>query len=480
MRPRLLAPSLRTRVAVAFVLVTAVLTGGLAVGSYVVVRGVLLSDSLDRAEREARFGLELAADLPPRADLRQFVDAFARRGVEAMLIGGGRRVASDPEVAPAVPSSLRRVVAEGHVGSIRLEVASSPYLMIGGRPAGTPLELYLLLPEAGLFRDLSVLRAVLVAGWVVALAAAALVGSFVAARTLAPVGRASRAARSLAEGHLDTRLPIAGDDEFGVLAASFNEMADALEERIRDLRDAGERERRFTGDVAHELRTPVTALVGETALLTERLEELPAEHRRIASMLAGDVARLRRLVDDLIEISRLDAGVDVRREPVDLGGLVEAIARSRSSTDTVDVPPTPIVVETDPRRIERIVGNLIDNAIRHGGGRAEVLIAVADGEVAVRVADRGPGVPTDARARVFERFFKADRSRGGSGAGLGLAIANEHARALGARLEVGDREGGGAVFTLRLPVTEPLRRGDAAVATAHEGEDEIPDQGGGS
>jgi signal transduction histidine kinase len=477
---RLLAPSLRTRVGVAFVVVTAVLTGALAVGSYVVVRGVLLGDSLERAEREARFGLDLAADLSPRADRRQFVDAFARRGVEAMLVGGGRTVASDPEVAPAVPTSLRRVVAEGHIGSTRLDVATQPYLMIGGRPSGSPLELYLLLPEAGVFRDLAVLRAVLAAGWVVALGVAALAGAAVATRTLAPVGRASRAARSLAEGRLDTRLPAAGDDEFGALAASFNAMADALEERISDLRAAGERERRFTGDVAHELRTPVTALVGETGLLTDRLDELPAEHRRVASMLAGDVARLRRLVDDLIEISRIDAGVDVGREPVDLGALVAAIARSRSAFVDVDVPSAPVVVETDPRRIDRIVGNLVDNAIRHGGGRAEIAVASVDGDAVVRVADRGPGVPAEARAHVFERFFKADRSRGCAGSGLGLAIADEHARALGAALEVADRPGGGTVFTLRLPVTEPLRGGDAAVATVREAEDEIPDQGGGS
>ncbi|MGZ4146209.1 MAG: ATP-binding protein [Actinomycetota bacterium] len=473
-------PHLRTRVAVAFVLVTGVLTGALAAGSYLVVRTVLLNDSLERAEREARLGLELATDLPARADLRPFVDAFGRRGLEAMLVAGGRRVVSDPAVAPAVPVSLAAVVAGGHIGSIRLDVGASPYLMIGGRPSGSRLQLYLLFPEAGLFRDLSTLRTVLAGGWLVAVAVAGVAGRLFAQRTLVPVGRASRAARLLAEGLLDTRLPVEGADEFGALAASFNEMAGALEAKIRALQAAGERERRFTGDVAHELRTPVTALVAEAALMIEGVEELPPESRKIASMLEADVARLRRLVDDLIEISRLDAGVDpVRREPVDLGALVAAIVRVRWPDGAVDVSPASFRLRTDPRRIERIVGNLVDNAVRHGGGRAEVRVAAADGHAVVEVADRGPGIAATALPHVFERFYKADRSRGGAGSGLGLSIARENARALGGALDVRDREGGGVVFSLRLPVTEPLPSGDRPVAAADDAERDIPDQGGG-
>jgi signal transduction histidine kinase len=481
-RERLAAPPrLRVRVAVAFVLVTGLLSGALAAGTYLIVRATLLGDSLDRAEREARFGLELAADLSGRADLQQFVDAFARRGVDAIVIAGGRRIVSDAGVSPPIPVSIRDIVVSGHLGAVRLDVRSTPYLIVGGRPPGSSLQLYLLFSEAGQADDLATLRTVLAGGFLVAVVASTIVGWLVAGRTLAPVGRASRAARSLAEGLLDTRLPVEGGDEFATLAASFNEMADALEGTIRALRAAGERERRFTGDVAHELRTPLTALVSEAGLLAERLDELPPDSRSVAAMLVADVGRLRRLVDDLIEISRLDARAEpVRRDPVELGGLVRSIVRSRWPDVRVDLATHRVDVTSDPRRIERIVGNLIDNAVRHGGGDAQVLVGARDGTAIVEVADHGPGIPPEAMPHVFERFFKADRSRAGGGTGLGLAIALENARALGAELTVRDREGGGVAFVLRLPVAEPLPAGDAPVAPDAEADGETPDRGGGS
>ena len=129
-------------------------------------------------------------------------------------------------------------------------------------------------------------------------------GALAARRVLRPVGQASAAAHALAEGLLDTRLPVETDDEFGAWAASFNEMADALEEKIRALSEAQARERRFTADVAHELRTPVTALVGEASLLREQLERMPVEAKRPAQLMVDDVSRLRRLVEELMEISR--------------------------------------------------------------------------------------------------------------------------------------------------------------------------------
>src|SRR5207244_916785 len=138
--------------------------------------------------------------------------------------------------------------------------------------------------------------------WVLAVAVAAATGLLLARRTLGPVARASRAARDLAEGLLDTRLPVETRDEFGAWATSFNEMASALEAKIEALSEARERERRFTSDVAHELRTPLSAVVGEASLLREHLAELPAEVRRPAELLVGDVGRLRRLVEELMEI----------------------------------------------------------------------------------------------------------------------------------------------------------------------------------
>src|SRR5204863_2481173 len=191
---------------------------------------------------------------------------------------------------------------------------------------------------------------------------AGLVGRLLARRTLEPVARASEAARSLAEGLLATRLPAGGEDEFGAWAVSFNEMADALESKISALSAAQARERRFTSDVAHELRTPLTALVGEASLLSEHLDRMPDQSRRPAELLIADVGRLRRLVEDLMEISRLDAGAEsVHAEPIDVASVTAAILRARGWSERVSLDGEETEVTTDPRRLERIVANLVGN-----------------------------------------------------------------------------------------------------------------------
>jgi two-component system, OmpR family, sensor histidine kinase MtrB len=301
------------------------------------------------------------------------------------------------------------------------------------------------------------------------------------------VARASEAARSMAEGLLATRLPVEKQDEFGAWAASFNDMAEALEDKITALSEAQERERRFTSDVAHELRTPLAALVGEASLLRDHLHRMPEEARRPAELLVADVARLRRLVEDLMEISRLDSGrEELRREPVDLSLLIEATIRTRGWTDRVAVQTQAVALHTDRRRVERILSNLIGNAIDHGGGRAAVLAGFDASGPFVQVSDEGPGIPAEALPRLFDRFYKADRARTGPGSGLGLAIALENARLLGGSLDVASEPGRGARFIFRLPagdvipviptprpendVTQPLPRGEHRVsANAQDG-----------
>ena len=282
---------------------------------------------------------------------------------------------------------------------------------------------------------------------------------------LRPVAQASNAAHSLAEGLLETRLPVEGQDEFGAWAQAFNEMAAALETKIEALSAAQARERRFTADVAHELRTPLTGLVGEASLLAEHLEQLPPESRRPAELLISDVGRLRALVEELMEISRLDAGVEsVRAEPVDLGLLAAAIVRARSWEDRVRLDTEEVVITSDPRRLERIVANLVGNALEHGGGDVAVRIGRDGSEAFVEIADQGPGIPPEHLPHLFERFYKADAARSGSGTGLGLAIAQENARLLGGRIEVQSEPGKATRFTLRLPVAEPLQTGDGGVS----------------
>jgi two-component system sensor histidine kinase MtrB len=462
---------------VAFVVAAATAAGVLALGSYALVREARLRESLDRAERLTRLVLlPQAAGLDSNeVDVRQFVRSYRRlqvpTGVPTILRVGGERVVSDPRLAPPVPAELGAIVARGELGFARLDVADRPFLMLGGRPPGSAVELYFLFPEEQIHRDLRFLAAVLLAGWAAVTVLAGLGGWALAGRTLAPVGEASRAARAIAEGVLETRLPVGQRDEFGQWAAAFNEMAEALEAKIRALQEAQARERRFTSDVAHELRTPLTALVSEAAILAQHLAEMPEPARRPAELVVADVARLRRLVEDLMEISRLDAGGEsVAIEPFDLAELVEATVRARGWAGRVELATSPVPVRSDRRRVERIVSNLVGNAVEHA---RDVRVAVgADSRGPfVEVADRGPGIAQEHLPRVFDRFYKADPSRAAGGSGLGLSIAAENARLLGGTIEVRSEVGRGSTFTLRLPVAEPLPGGDVDVAgAAHDGD----------
>jgi signal transduction histidine kinase len=467
---------LRRRLTIAFALVAALSAAALAAGSYLVVRESRLDDSVTRGVEQARFNLELADDVlrgfdDRAAGVEELLPALQRRG-DFVTVGRGQGVqpfsTSLSLGIRQVPGELVREVRGGQLAYQRTEAAGEPQLAVGGRVRG--VELYFFFPEEQLFADLAQLRTILLIGLGALALVAALIGAAVARRTLAPVAQASAAAQSLAEGLLDTRLPAGGRDEFGAWASSFNEMAEALQAKIGELSDAEARERRFTADVAHELRTPLTALVAEAGLLAEHLERMPAEARRPAELLVEDVARLRRLVEDLMEVSRLDSGSEaVQREPLELRSLVESIAER---TGEASVSGDEVIVESDPRRLERIVGNLVDNAVRHGGG-ARVRVAREGGSVVVEVADSGPGIPDAHLPHLFERFYKADPARSGSGSGLGLAIARENARLLGGDIEVESRPGA-TRFTLRLPVTEPLRGGDGVVSQAEQHEARNP------
>lgn len=461
---------LRRRLTVTLVLVAGVSSGILALGTYVLVRQARLQGSLNTAAEQARFSLVLAGGTDfERVDPASFVAGYEQFDFHAALVVGGERYISDPTVDPVLPDDMRSLVARGQLASQRLEIADEPYLVVGGRPPDSDAELYLLFSEDRLHRDLAQLRNVLVAAWAAVVIGAALAGRSLARRTLEPVARASEAARSMARGQLATRLPADAGDEFGTWAASFNEMAEALGSKITALSEAQARERRFTSDVAHELRTPLAALVGEASLLREHLERLPPEARRPAELLTQDVARLRRLVDELMEISRFDAGREsVRSETVDLRALVDATIRSRGWDAGVEVSGDELILPSDRRRLERIVANLVGNAIEHGGREVRARVGREGPAAIVEVLDRGPGIPQEHLSRLFDRFYKADPARTSAGSGLGLAIARENARLLGGDIEVWSEPGVGSRFTLRIPVTEALHPGEEPVSFGGE------------
>jgi two-component system sensor histidine kinase MtrB len=452
MAGRISSGGLRRRLTIAFTLAVGASAAALAVGSYFVVRHNLLADSVDTAVSQARRNLEIVPSYLGTKGPDDLLQAYQRRGdFETAGVDHGRPFSSSFNVnVRQVPVALRRIVREGQLGYTRKTVAGTHYVVVGG-PAGRDTELYYFFSEQDLRHELAQLRNILLVGVAILMLVAAFVGAVLARSTLRPVARASDAARSLAEGLLETRLPVEGQDEFGSWAQSFNEMAAALEAKISALSAAQARERRFTADVAHELRTPLTALVGEASLLAEHLERMPVESRRPAELLIADVGRLRRLVENLMQISRFDAGREsIETETVDLRALVAATVRARGWDGLVRLDAEDVVITSDPRRLEGIVANLVGNALDHGRDGVAVRVARDGNGALVEVADEGPGIAPEHLPHLFERFYKADPARASGGTGLGLAISQENARLLGGRIEVSSAPGAGARFTLRL------------------------------
>jgi two-component system, OmpR family, sensor histidine kinase MtrB len=449
---------LRRRLVLTFVLVAAASAGTLAVASYLLVRQARLDALLAVGQAETADDLRLADGITPTRDtldpIRFVLSYQSLRGTPAVLVFPGHRpVASDSLVDPPIPAALRRAVDSGQVGYSMIRVAGGSYLMTGGRVPQSPAQLYVFFPDTQTGQELGQLRNALAAGWLGVVLLAALAGRMLARRTLEPVARASHAARLIADGQLGTRLPAGARDEFGAWAAAFNEMADALQGKIVALSAAQARERRFTADVAHELRTPLTALVAEVSLLDGLLETMPARARRPTELLVNDVRRLRALVDELMELSRFDAGTErVQESEVELLGCVRSVLRLHGWASRVELAGAEVMLSTDSRRLERIVANLTGNAIEHSGHGVRVSVGRgAAGTACVEVSDAGPGIPPDHLPHIFERFYKADPARSG-GSGLGLAIAQENAILLGGRISVRSDGHAGSAFRLTLPL----------------------------
>ena len=449
---------------VALVALTAILLG---FGAYLFVETSLHDQALRDAAAQARFDLSTTVPdrgLPPeptRADiidsgLRQTFLPARHRFDHRHRVRRPRRVAHRPRWRAADAAGRHAREGRHRRAGLRLDGdrrKAEPGRRRPGRGSGPAF--YFVHDVRAIEDALGQLRLALIIGTVVLILVALLVARVIARGVLAPVEAASRAAERLEHGDLSARVPVTSDDEFGTWAERFNRMAESLAETIGRLEAAESQNRRFVADVAHELRTPLAALVAEASILREHLGSLPAESRRAGELLVADVGRLRSLVDDLMEVSRFDARAEqIALEPIDVPRLVRTVVAARLPEATLDVPATPIVIDTDPRRLERILANLLDNAREHApGAPVEVSLTSVDGELVIAVFDRGPGVPPDQLERIFERFYKADPSRHGGSSGLGLAIAAEHAGLLGGYLTAANLVGGGLRIELRLPVT---------------------------
>ena len=378
------------------------------------------------------------------------------------------------DVYPSLPDDLRARVADGSqayryglVPNDRGEPV--PTLLIGApvpieAPGGDSVEVYFAFPLDQEQESLVGIRSTVGITSAVLVLFVAGIGVLVTRLVVDPVRAAAGSAQRLAEGHLEERLTVRGEDDLARLASSFNAMAESMQRQITQLEGLSQLQQRFTSDVSHELRTPLTTVQMAAAVLHEAREDFDPAVARSAELLRAELDRFEGLLSDLLEISRYDAGAAVlEAEAQDLGPLVErvvggmaALAERNGCLLRVQLPPVPVIAEVDGRRVERVLRNLVGNAIEHGRGEpVEVTLAASGSAAAMTVRDHGIGLSSEEAQHVFDRFWRADASRvrtiGGSG--LGLSISLEDARLHGGWLQVWGQPGQGAQFRLTVPLT---------------------------
>jgi two-component system sensor histidine kinase MtrB len=371
----------------------------------------------------------------------------------------------------SVPSELREAVAASQRQSwtfteIRfLDGRSVPGLAVGAPleiPTVGPYELYYLFPLTQEQQTLDLVRGSILAAGFVLVALLGAVAWLVTRQVVVPVRAAARTAERLSSGNLDERLPIKREDDLAQLAQSFNEMAESIDAQITQLEELSRVQQRFVSDVSHELRTPLTTIRMAADVLFEARESLTPAVSRSAELLQNQLDRFESLLADLLEISRFDAGAaKLDSESVDIVALVqrvidgsEPLANRHRMRVRFAAYERPCSVVCDARRIDRIMRNLIDNAIEHGDEQGVLVELAGDRNVAtVTVRDFGVGLRPGEAPLVFNRFWRADpaRARTTGGTGLGLAIALEDARLHGGWLEAWGEPGAGACFRLTLP-----------------------------
>ena len=349
----------------------------------------------------------------------------------------------------------RTYLSDVHVGSSHLREISFSFVgMVNGAPQPQTLAIQLARPLNGVDGILANLRLVLAFVFLGGIALAAALGRLAGRRVLAPLAEVASAAQHIGEtDDLTRRIRVHADDEVGQLATRFNSMLDRLEGSRSELDESVRAQRQLVADASHELRTPVTSLRTNVEVLIENPHLDPEDRRRLLADVVEQSEELTALVSDLIELARGDQP-GLPTEDVRLDGVAaESVARARRNAPEVQFVASlaPVSMDGVPARLERAINNLLDNAARHSppGGTVEITVD-ADG---VQVRDHGLGIVPDDLPYVFDRFFRGTNSRGRQGSGLGLAIVRQVTEQHGGTATAANAEDGGAVFTLRLPVT---------------------------
>lgn len=457
---------LRARVTVTFGLGALALSATMAGLTYFTARQFILRERETAILRQAYVNAALARSSlrstnPNIGQLLASLDTLP--GSLSVLEQHGQWYATSLSVGQtAIPLRLRTLVLAGTPATQHFVLNGSPQMVVGLPVPSGGFAYFEVFSLAELARTLRILALALAGAALVTTAAGAVIGRWASGRALRPLDEVSKAAETIAGGHLHVRLVAADDPDLSALAASFNRMADALLERI-------EREARFTSDVSHELRSPLTTLVTSLGVLESHRDDLPSRSRRAVDLLTAELRRFQRMVDDLLEISRVDTGsAELLLDEVEVGELVREAAQAAGVAGVpVEIDPAVIGLRlhVDKRRIERVVANLVDNAAQYAGGVTRMTVEPAPDGVRLVVIDQGPGVAPTERERIFERFYRGQTSgrRGATdGTGLGLSLVAEHVRLHGGRVWVESGVDDENRFVVELP-SHDRDRGEATV-----------------
>lgn len=383
---------------------------------------------------------------------------FIPNGAQVLFIRSNGNEYSYGLESGSIPATLRsKVLAEGS-GSLRyIDLGGSVVYGVGLDLAAHRVRYYEVAPMDDLVATLNSLRVILIGVSIAASLAGALLGYYSAKKALQPVGRIAAAAEAIAAGDFEARLDPTVDRDLARLTTSFNEMVDALRTRI-------ERDERFASDVSHELRSPLMTLAASVEVLERRRDELPEPAQQAVTLLGQDVQRFQGLVEDLLEISRLDVGAaTLDPTPLVLAQFLRAVVAQSRTPDipvVVDRRFANLLIMADKRRLAQALSNLLENARKYADGATSVSYRLVGKRVQITVEDAGPGVAAEERLSIFDRFTRAKRDAGrrdsAMGVGLGLSLVSEHIRLHGGQVWVTDRMDGrgGARFVIEIPIGE--------------------------
>ncbi|BCJ62807.1 sensor histidine kinase [Micromonospora endophytica] len=442
---------LRARVTAAFAVGALSLSASMALVSYELTRRTLLDERERTVLRAAyydaaviRAGLD--TDSPDAAEALRALDTGTSRRAILLLNGEWYGRAADSGITTAIPARLRDLVTAGEPAVQRIRVDDQPFMLVGV-PLSESASFYEIASLRELEQTFQVLALALTAVAIMVAGSGAALGWYATRHGLRPLTAVADAAERIAAGDFTTRLAPDTDPDLTRLSTSFNRMVDELAQRI-------DRDRRFAADVSHELRSPLQTLAAAASVLARRRDNQDERTATAARLVADEIDRFQRLVNDLLDLARSDQPVD--REPVELVELARQACRDRDLPESMVelAADTPATWRVDRRRVAQVLANLLDNAERYGAGPVAVRLH-RDGDTGViEVDDEGPGVPVEDRNAIFDRFVRgraANYRGGGDGTGLGLALVAQHAAGHGGEASVSDRPEGGARFRVTLP-----------------------------